>query len=87
MATASHVHQLQHHSGSIGVEFHKVYRLVRQAKAVDANQVLGLTQAFGPHFHLPHLFECRSRIRHAIVPRSPILSGILTFRKRTETED
>lgn len=86
MATASDIHQLQHHSSSVRVEFHKVDRLVSQAKAVDAHQVLGLTQTFGPHLHLPHLFECRPRIGHSIIPRSPTVSGVLTFRERERKE-
>lgn len=86
MAAASDVHQLQHHGSSIRVEFDKVDCLVSQAKAVDAHQVLGLTQAFGPHLHLPHLFECRPGIGDSIVPRSLAVSGVLTFSDRTEME-
>lgn len=82
MAAATDVHQLQHHSGSVRVELDKVDCLVGQAKAVDAHQVLGLTQAFGPHLHLPHLFECRPRIWYSIVSHSPAVSGVLTFRDK-----
>lgn len=78
MAAASHVHQLQHHGGSIRVELHKVHRLVGQAKAVDANQVLGLTQAFGPYLYLPYLFECWPRIRQSIVSCTAAVIRILT---------
>ena len=80
MAAASYVHELQHHGRSIRVELDKVDSLVGQAKAVDAHQVLGLTQAFGPHLHLPNLFECRPRIGHAIVPRCRTVREVLTFR-------
>ena len=86
MSAASDVHQLQHHSGGIRVELDEVDRLVRQAKAVDAHQVLGLTQAFGPHLHLPHLFERRPRIWHSIVSFSPVISGVLTFGDRDQRE-
>lgn len=63
MAAASDVHQLQHHGSSVRVELDEVDRLVGQAKAIDAHQVLGLAQAFGPHLHLPHLFERRPGIQ------------------------
>ncbi|KAA8579090.1 hypothetical protein FQN60_007210 [Etheostoma spectabile] len=87
MAAASNVHQLQHYGSSIRVELNKIDSLVSQAKAIDAHQVLGLTQAFGPHFHLPNLFECRPRVGHAIVPPFLIVSGDFTYRDRTETGD
>ena len=83
MAAAPDVHQLQHNGSSIRVELDKVDRLVSQAKAVDAHQVLSLTQAFGPHLHLPHLFECRPRIGYAIVPTFFAVSVVLTL-KETE---
>lgn len=87
MAAAADIHQLQHHSSSIRVELDEVDCLVSQTEAVDAHKVFGLTQAFGPHLHLPHLFERRPRIRYAIVPRSATVSEVLTLRGRTEKEE
>lgn len=81
MAATPDVHQLQHHRSGIGIELDEVDSLVGQAEAVDAHQVLGLTQAFGPDLHLPDLFECRPRIWHAVVSRHSALSRVLTFRK------
>lgn len=81
MAATPDVHQLQHHCSSIGIELDEVDSLVGQAEAVDAHQVLGLTQAFGPDLHLPDLFECRPGIWHAIVSCHSTISRVLTFRK------
>lgn len=67
MATASDVHQLQDHGGGVRVELDKVDRLLCQAKTIDTYQVLGLTQALGPHLDLPHFFKCRTRIRNSVV--------------------
>lgn len=79
MAAASDVHQLQHHSCGVRVQLDKVDCFLSQAKAVDAHQVLRLTQTFGPHLHLPHFFESRARIWHSIVACSAVVSGVLTF--------
>lgn len=84
VATASDVHQLQHHGSGIGVELDKVDRLVGEAKAVDADQVFGLAQALGPHFHLPDFFEGRSGIGHSVVPRGTTVTEVLTLKDRTE---
>lgn len=81
MATAADVHELEHHGGGIRVEFNKVDGLLGQAEAVDAHQILGLTQTFGPNLHLPHLFKRGSGVWHAIVSQSSALGGVLTCRE------
>lgn len=82
MPAAADVHQLQHHGGRIGVEFDKVDRFLSEAEAVNAHQVLGLTQAFGPDLHLPDLLERRAGVWHAVVSQSSALSRVLTCREK-----
>lgn len=82
MPATPDVHQLQHHCSGIGIELDEVDSLVGQAEAVDAHQVLGLPQAFGPDLHLPNLFECRPGIWHTVVSRHSTISRVLTFGKR-----
>lgn len=84
MAAAPDVHQLQHHGGGVRVELDKVDRLVGEAEAIDAHQVLGLTQALGPHFHLPHLLERRPGIGYSVVGPFAAVSGVLTYGERAE---
>lgn len=72
VAAAADVHQLQHHRSSVRVQLDEVDRLLRQAEAVDAHQILGLAQALGPHLHLPDLFEGRSGVWDPVVSQSSV---------------
>lgn len=86
MTTPTDVHELQHHGGHIRVEFDEVDSFICEAQPVDAHQVPGVSETFGPDFDLPDFLKRWNGRRRAALSAAAVVFWSFAWNKRKRTK-